>query len=269
MSVKPRPVVSSGMTRQPVPRPAPVNVESSPAAALMPVESSGSRTVPAPSGTGRGSIEPARRQVYNVRFSAEESFKEKLERLAEVLGVFDPQREMAALLERALDIALEKKDPQKRLERREKRARAAKSSPRPDKGKTGHRSRSVPVAVRDHILARSGYQCEYRGSDGTRCRARTGLAIDHRFAYARGGSHDELNPRALCEAHNLLCAEKDFGVEFVRKRISGARNRARVRLLGKPSPAAIPTADANPGVEGRARNLHRPRDASRRVSRVH
>ncbi len=153
--------------------------------------------------------------------------------------MFDPRREMAALLERALDIALEKKDPQKRLERREKRARAAKSSPRPAKARTGHRSRSVPAPVRDRILAESGYQCEYRGSDGTRCRARTGLEVDHRFAYSRGGPHDEPNLRALCGAHNLRCAEKDFGVEFVSNKIREARHRARARPSGRPSPDTV------------------------------
>ncbi len=164
--------------------------------------------------------------VYNVRFSAEESFKEKLERLAEVLGVFDPQKEMAALLERALDMALEKKDPRQRLERRERRARAAASSPRPDKER-GHRSRSVPAAVRDRVFARASYQCGFEGADGTRCRARTGLEVDHIDPRGGGGPDDEPNLRALCKAHNLRRAEKDFGVEFVRNKIREARTKQR------------------------------------------
>ena len=139
VSLQPRPVVSSGMKKQAPPQPAPVKEESRSAPGLMPLEPSETPTVPEPSGTGRGSIEPARRHVYNIRFSAEEAFKKKFERLAEVLGVHNPHRQMATLLEKALDIALEKKDPQQRLERRERRARAQKSSPRPAKERAGHR----------------------------------------------------------------------------------------------------------------------------------
>ncbi len=244
VSLQPRPVVSSGMKRQAPPQPALVKGESRSAPGLMPLEPSENPTVPEPSGTGRGSIEPARRHVYNIRFSAEEAFKKKFERLAEVLGVHNPHRQMATLLEKALDIALEKKDPQQRLERRERRARAQKSSPRPAKEKAGHRSRAVPADVRDRVLSESGYQCEYRGSDGNRCRARTGLQVDHRLARGRGGSDDEPNLRALCAAHNLRCAEKDFGVEFVRNKIREARSSGKGSsdsVISSPCSSSIET----------------------------
>ena len=54
-------------------------------------------------------LQPARPAVFNFRFSADRSFKEKFERLAEVMGVENVQKHMAKILEQALDIALEKK----------------------------------------------------------------------------------------------------------------------------------------------------------------
>src|SRR5262249_38697892 len=57
-------------------------------------------------------IQPAAPEVHNFRFSANKAFKEKLLRAAEVLGIKNPQRNLAEVLERVLDLALEKKDPQ-------------------------------------------------------------------------------------------------------------------------------------------------------------
>ena len=68
-------------------------------------------------------LEPACPELYNFRFAAGKTFKEKLVRLAEVLGVENPERNMKEVLEWALDLALERKDPQKRHERRLERER--------------------------------------------------------------------------------------------------------------------------------------------------
>ncbi len=73
----------------------------------------------------------ARPGVYNIRFSAGKSMKEKLERLAEVLGIDCAARRMPEIFEKALDLALEKKDPKQKLARRRKR-QAARSKTRLD-----------------------------------------------------------------------------------------------------------------------------------------
>ena len=66
----------------------------------------------------------ARPGVYNIRFAAGKSLREKLERLAEVLGIDCAARRMPEIFEKALDFALEKKDPKQKLERRKKREAA-------------------------------------------------------------------------------------------------------------------------------------------------
>jgi len=73
-------------------------------------------------------FEPAKPDQFNFRFSADGAFKEKFERLAEVLGVGNPLQHMAEILEQALDVALDKKDVKRkharRLERQAKRSGA-------------------------------------------------------------------------------------------------------------------------------------------------
>ncbi len=77
----------------------------------------------------RGAVEPVRRGRFNDRFAASDSFQEKLARLAELVGVHNPGANLAELFEMAMDCGLDKKDPQRKLERRRKRAaqKAAKA----------------------------------------------------------------------------------------------------------------------------------------------
>ena len=137
-------------------------------------------------------------------------------RLAEVLGIQNPERNMQEVLEKALDIALDRHDPQKKLERRRKRG---ESSPDDETSEPSQkRSSYIPSHVRERVLDRASYCCEYRGPSGIRCAQRTGLEIDHMEPYACGGSHGESNLRVLCKQHNCFQAEREFGKGFIRKK---------------------------------------------------
>ena len=177
-------------------------------------------------------VQPARPETFNFRFSADKEFKEKLERLAEVMGVENPAQHMAELLGAAVDLALEKKDPKKKLERRRKREsqrqtpesrpRARRVSPKV----TEAPSRYVTSAVRERVFARAGYQCEYRSWDGTRCSSRTGLELEHTRPFGVVPSHDEKLLKALCRAHNRLAADRFYGTEFMEAKVAEARSRS-------------------------------------------
>ncbi len=82
-------------------------------------------------------------------------------------------------------------------------------------------SRYIPSSVRERVLERACYQCEFTGTGGVRCSARTGLEIDHIHPYAKGGGVGEENLRALCRAHNLFSAAREFGQEFMKGKIEG------------------------------------------------
>ena len=171
-------------------------------------------------------LQPARPEVYNFRFSANRDFKDKFERLAEVVGVENAQKNMAEILEKALDIALEKKDPKKKLERRRKKQQRDAAAPSrsnemsPDQPAT---SRYVASEVSERIHERGAYQCVFRGPDGTRCTARAGLQIDHTDPFGIFHSNNESILRILCPAHNRLEAERVYGPEFIQRKIDERR----------------------------------------------
>ena len=186
---------------------------------------------------GKGTLEVARPGFYNFKFYAGKDFREKFERLAEVLGIENAERNMPEIIERALDLALEKKDPKQKLERRRKReaAAATRRETSPEKVSTEEKkrpegaarraaraagSRYIPSAVRERVLERAGYQCEFTGTGGVRCTARAGLEIDHIEPYGKGGARrGEENLRALCQGHNLFSAAQEFGEDFMKGKI--------------------------------------------------
>jgi hypothetical protein len=190
-------------------------------------------------------LEPARTDLFNFRFSADGEFKKKFERLAEVLGVENPLKNMAEVLEKAVDISLEKKDPERKLERRLERKRKEsttieKSRPDeiPENEKT--KSRYIPSEVRERVLKRAGFQCTFRGLDGTRCSSRTGLEIEHQRPFAIYHSHDERFLKALCGRHNQFEAERFYGPDFIRGKIDGRKLRKKHKTeTASPGAAAI------------------------------
>ncbi len=109
-------------------------------------------------------LQPARADEYNFRFSADRDFKDKFERLAEVLGVENAQKHMADILEKALDITLEKKDPKKKLERRNKRENSSKAKSRLNeiaKNDEPAKSRYIASDVSERVHDRANYQCQF------------------------------------------------------------------------------------------------------------
>ncbi len=139
------------------------------------------------------------------------------------------------MLSQAVDIALEQKDPQRKAKRRQKRGeRAAKkaAASRLAKVPAEKKSRYIPAAVREQVMERAGHRCEFVGRGGQRCQQRTHLEADHIEAFGRGGGSGADNLRCLCRAHNLYCAEQEFGREFVRARIAGGRRGAVEREAG-------------------------------------
>ncbi len=86
--------------------------------------------------------------------------------------------------------------------------------------------RYIPSSVRERLLERASYQCEFRGPGGVRCTARTRLEVDHIEPVGKGGSCGEENLRMLCRGHNLLAAAREFGEEFMRRKIEGRKRRA-------------------------------------------
>ena len=235
--IEPKPVFEPSIRRRPA-RPVPEEPPRAESPAAPPRELPTSKRQLSPSSPNI--LQPARPTVFNFRFSADRSFKEKFERLAEVMGVENAQKHMAEILEQALDVALDKKDPKRKLERRKAREKATKAKPRLDEMSENvapgvprvkdepARSRYVPSEAIERVHARGNNQCQYKSGDGRRCRSRTGLQVDHERPFAIFRSHDEQFLRLLCPAHNLLAAEHVYGAEFIQRKIDKRRARREV-----------------------------------------
>ncbi len=254
VALKPKPVVTSGIRRAPGNAPAQSNDPSGPDVDPLfdsPLDSQPEGSHPDPDSSERskaephpgkrkrrGRVEPAKPDVFNARFPMTAQLKAKLARLAEIQNVWNFEANLAELVEQAVDIALEKKDPRQRLERRRKRrakqetdsARAndvdaAESAPNVSDGS----DRYVPAGLRDEVIHRAQYRCEFVSDHGKRCEERTRLEIDHIEPFARGGATTADNLRCLCRVHNLRYAERSYGIAFMQEKIIASQhNRNRL-----------------------------------------
>ncbi len=221
VALKPKPVFEPSIRKRPQPAAPPPQLEKlTPRAPALRPDAKPKKSSPT-------LLQPARPDEFNFRFAADRDFKNKFERLAEVLGVENAQKHMAEIIEKALDIALDKKDPKKKLEQRRKREHSSKAKSRSNeisKNDEPAKSRYVAPEVSERVHARGGYQCGYYAPDGRRCSSRTGLQIEHVRPFAIFRSHDERFLRLLCPEHNRLAAERVYGAAFIRRKIDERRS---------------------------------------------
>ena len=227
VTLRPKPVFEPSIRKRPsarqpaAPLQQPQNDKVTPKAPEPPLE----QTPPKNSPT---ILQPAETDAFNFRFSADRDFKDKFERLAEVLGVENAEKHMADILEKALDIALEKKDPKKKLERRNKRENSSKEKSRLNeipKNDEPAKSRYISSEVSERVHARANYQCQFCSSDGRRCSARTGLQIEHVRPFGIYHSNDERFLELRCARHNRLAADRVYGPAFIQRKIDERRRR--------------------------------------------
>ena len=158
----------------------------------------------------KGRVEPLAPERFEVRVTISGEVRDKLMRAQDLLRHQVPHGDVAAVIEKALDVLLEKVEGRK-FGRTSKPRRATSSRPR-----------YVPRAVRREVVARDGERCAFVSADGRRCEATAFLELDHVTPVARGGDGSRAERvRVLCRSHNLYEAERVLGAEVV------ARGRAR------------------------------------------
>ncbi len=138
---------------------------------------------------------------------------EKLKRIQELLSHKHIGASHAELLDAAMDVFLEKKDPLRKII---KPRTAPCDTAAEVKMPFAKPAKSLKPSTRNAVLRKSGGQCEYRESKmGHRCANRHFLDIDHIQPRALGGTNHPDNLRVLCRTHNLLVAERVFGREKI------------------------------------------------------
>ena len=164
---------------------------------------------------------PARIEIlgaerYHLRCAISADLRKKIDRLAELLGISNPVKDLALLLEKAIDCTLKQKDPAqpKRAKKAPSSTEKTVSAEENDQENVAPRSRYITAETRRIVYQRANYQCQYCALEGVRCGQRTHLTIDHKIPFARGGSNSAENLQILCSAHNSSKAEIDFGFRW-------------------------------------------------------
>jgi 5-methylcytosine-specific restriction endonuclease McrA len=153
--------------------------------------------------------------MHQVNCLVEDAVMQMLDRCRELLsGKYPRGIDYNTLMMEMASDWLERHDPVRRLERREKRKKAGNSNTTraPATNRQKEPSRYISPATRDSVYNRDKGRCTYVGSTGRRCGSRWDLEIHHDGTpYAMGGGHSIQNLRLLCASHNMLDAERVYG----------------------------------------------------------
>ncbi|GMV27810.1 MAG: hypothetical protein AMXMBFR58_38410 [Phycisphaerae bacterium] len=185
-----------------------------------------------PASAPRPRVEPLSPASVRVEFTASVAFRDKLEQARALLSHKVPSGDPATILERALDLLIE----------RETKRRSGAGKPR-KRRETKPGSRHVPVQVERAVRERDGNQCTFTDAEGRRCSATRFLTIEHIDPFAKGGPTTVDNCCLLCWPHNAHRARQVFGEEHIQNKISEAR-----ASRGQSSPA--PNHDVSEKVLG-------------------
>lgn len=192
--------------------------------------------------TLQAQLSPLASTRYRLQLTASQSLYNKLRLAQDLLRHQVPDGDLATVVERALDLLIDKTLRRKfgaagrdSLEAPTPtppvpQGRPADAQPAMTGAATTSRSRYIPKAVRREVLARDGLQCAYVGDNGRRCTARAALELDHVVPYARGGLNTVSGLRILCAAHNRYEAERAFGRQLIEARIADSNHHHRQQL---------------------------------------
>ncbi|HAZ08938.1 MAG TPA: hypothetical protein DCZ01_10550 [Elusimicrobia bacterium] len=133
-----------------------------------------------------------------------------IDRAKQVLRHKHPEGRLEDVLREALEILLERKDPQRRLGLKPGEAGGKPAAPAGTRFPSAWRGgRYIPARVKRAVWRRDDGRCAWRFEDGVVCGSKDWLEFDHVRPFARGGrSDDSRNVRLLCRTHNRLAAEE-------------------------------------------------------------
>ncbi len=160
-------------------------------------------------------------KMHQVSCLVDDEVMQMLDRCKELLsGGYPCGIDYNTLMKEIASDWLERHDPVKRGERREKRKQSgnSKTTNKSKKIDQEETSRYISPATRDAVYYRDGGRCTYVGHNGKRCESKWDLEIHHdETPFAMGGDHSLRNLRLLCAVHNKLEAERVYGRRHMEK----------------------------------------------------
>jgi hypothetical protein len=188
-----------------------------------------------------GTLEPRSAETYCLQLNASRELKAKLEQARDLMSHANPSGDLAIVVERALDLLIQKLRARRFGQTGEPKARRGAettASPRarsrepqpaldracgPVAAERPRKRRHVRHEVRREVVKRDAARCCHVGPDGRRCEARAFLQLHHEKPWALGGPDSVDNLRLLCGAHNRLIAQLELGAERVEQAIERRR----------------------------------------------
>ena len=156
----------------------------------------------------RAVLAPLTEETFKVQFTASRGFRDKLRQAQDLLRHRVPDGDLAAVLERALDLLIE--DIKKE---RFAVGRKARQAPKEEVASSRH----IPDAIKRAVYERDGGRCTFADERGRRCGETGTLEFDHVDGFARTHRHDVDGIRLLCRAHNQHAAEQIYGRAFMER----------------------------------------------------
>jgi hypothetical protein len=178
--------------------------------ASMPVEGTAPETAgPPPRPWEWQAMVPVAMDRVRIGFDAGLAVMRLIDRARQVLRHKYPEGRLEDVVKEALEILLDRKDPQRRLTlKRAPVVREADAVPKPRFLRALTTGRYIPAWVKRAVWERDAGRCAWRFEDGTICGSKDWIEYDHVRPFARGGRSDTpRNVRLLCRLHNGLAAE--------------------------------------------------------------
>jgi 5-methylcytosine-specific restriction endonuclease McrA len=173
----------------------------------------------------KGEVVPLSAERHKISFTGSQRVRDLLREAQDLRRHRYPAGDLEPLFERALELLVEE-------EKKRKLGRISKPRKQAVRSRSGKpHSRYIPRAVRQQVWARHGGQCCFVALDGHRCEARSRLEFEHVEPFGRGGSSNAENLVLLCDVHNRLKAERDYGRAFIRQRIEQSASGRVARVV--------------------------------------
>jgi hypothetical protein len=155
-------------------------------------------------------VMPLSLERVRIGFDAAVVLMKLIERAKLVLRHKYPEGRLEDILRDALEILIERKDPQKRLGLKEGEKGGEIAPPPEPRFLTAWRGgRYIAARVKRAVWQRDEGRCTWRFDDGRPCGSRDALEFDHFRPFAKGGrSDDARNVRLLCRMHNRMAAKE-------------------------------------------------------------
>jgi hypothetical protein len=149
---------------------------------------------------------------YRLQVTIGQEARDRLLELRNLLSHQIPDGDLAAVIERALEVLL--------AETKKKRGALAGKS-RAGRKKGGGRTRTIPARVRREVFRRDEGRCAFVDGEGRRCESTWQIEFHHCVPYGRDGAHSTDNIELRCRAHNQYEAELEYGRRFMASRRRG------------------------------------------------